>query len=50
MNQIIFILRWFGYILENNDVTLSDELQVGYYVTLFLTMYADEVALLAVCK
>jgi hypothetical protein len=31
-------------------VTLSDELEVGYYVTLFLIMYADDTALLAVCK
>jgi hypothetical protein len=44
------MLRWFGNILENNNVTLSDELEVGYYVTLFLIMYADDTALLAVFK
>ena len=44
------MLRWFGNILENNDVTLSDELEVGYYVILFLAMYADDTALLVVCK
>jgi hypothetical protein len=44
--SIFFILRWFWNILENNDVALSDELEVGYYVTLFLIMHA----LLAVCK
>jgi hypothetical protein len=48
--SIFFILRWFGNILGNNNVTLSDELEVGYYVTLFLIMYADDAALLAVCK
>jgi hypothetical protein len=42
--------RWFGNILGNNNVTLSDELEVGYYVTLFLIMYAEDAALLAVCK
>ena len=48
--SIFLILRWFGNILENNDVTLSDELEVGYYITLFLIMHADDTALLTVCK
>ena len=44
--SIFFILGWFSNILENNNVTLSDDLEVGYYVTLCLIMYADDAALL----